>query len=280
MADHKKEVIVEKLKEQLGSAKGAVFTTYSGLTVAQDTELRRELRSAGVTYHVVKNTMLRRAADALGLEGLDPHLEGTTAFAFSAEDAVAPAKVICDYIKKNKLDDKGVLSVKVGTVEGKVIEANEVQALASLPSREELIAKLRKNQLLRMLRVDKVIISLLAESMKAYLNKEFELITTQKLLHKSVKELEILANFINKNLKTLLEIVRTQTFVGGGAMPNKKIPSVALAVSGDAVLNEQKFRQKKVIGRIENDKFLLDLRTLLDEDVNELIKIINETEEK
>ena len=123
MADHKKEVIVEKLKEQLSSAKGAVFTTYSGLTVAQDTELRR-------------------AADALGLEGLDPHLEGTTAFAFSAEDAVAPAKVICDYIKKNKLDEKGILSVKVGTVEGKVIETAEVQALASLPSREELIAKL------------------------------------------------------------------------------------------------------------------------------------------
>ena len=85
MADHKKEVIVEKLKEQLASAKGAVFTTYKGLTVAQDTELRRELRAAGVTYHVVKNTMVRRAADALGLEGLDPHLEGTTAFAFSAE---------------------------------------------------------------------------------------------------------------------------------------------------------------------------------------------------
>ena len=142
MADHKKEVIVEKLKEQLASAKGSVFTTYKGLTVAQDTELRRELRAAGVTYHVVKNTMVRRAADALGLEALDPHLEGTTAFAFSAADAVAPAKVICDYIKKNKLDDKGILSVKVGTVEGKVIEANEVQALASLPSREELIAKL------------------------------------------------------------------------------------------------------------------------------------------
>ena len=121
MADHKKEVIVEKLKEQLSSAKGAVFTTYSGLTVAQDTELRRELRAAGVSYHVVKNTMLRRAADALGLEGLDPHLEGTTAFAFSADDAVAPAKVICGYIKKNKLDEKGILSVKVGTVEGKVI---------------------------------------------------------------------------------------------------------------------------------------------------------------
>ena len=146
--------------------------------------------------------------------------------------------------------------------------------------KKELIAKLRKNQLLRMLRVDKVIISLLAESMKAYLNKEFELITTQKLLHKSVKELENLANFINKSLKTPLEIVRTSTFVGGGAMPNKKIPSVALVFGGDANLNELKFRQKKVIGRIENDKFMLDLRSLLDEDVETLIKIINETEEK
>ena len=142
MADHKKEVIVEKLKEQLSSAKGAVFTTYTGLTVAQDTELRRELRAAGVSYHVVKNTMLRRAADALGLEGLDSHLEGTTSFAFSSDDAVAPATVIGGYIKKNKLDDKGILSVKVGTVEGKVIETAEVQALASLPSREELVAKL------------------------------------------------------------------------------------------------------------------------------------------
>ena len=131
-----------------------------------------------------------------------------------------------------------------------------------------------------MLRVDKVIISLLAESMKAYLNKEFELITTQKQLHKSVKELESLANFINKSLKTPLEIVRTQTFVGGGAMPNKKIPSVALAFGGDANLNELKFRQKRVIGRIENDKFMLDLRSLIDEDVETLIKIIKETEEK
>ena len=142
LADHKKEVIVEKLKEQLSSAKGAVFTTYSGLTVAQDTELRRELRAAGVTYHVVKNTMVRRAADALGLEGLDPHLEGTTAFAFSAEDAVAPAKVICDYIKKNKLDDAGILTLKAGLLDGRVIDVSEVKALAALPSREVLLAKL------------------------------------------------------------------------------------------------------------------------------------------
>lgn len=138
----KKQAVVAELKEQMTSAKGAVFTSYRGLTVAQDTELRRELRAVGVTYRVVKNTMTRIAAKEAGLEGIDEHLEGTTALAFSAEDAVAPAKVICDYIKKNKLEDAGILTVKVGLVEGKVIDASEVKALASLPSREELIAKL------------------------------------------------------------------------------------------------------------------------------------------
>ena len=141
----KKQAVVAELKEQMTSAKGAVFTSYRGLTVAQDTELRRELRAAGVTYRVVKNTMTRIAAKEAGLEGIDEHLEGTTALAFSAEDAVAPAKVICDYIKKNKLEDAGILTVKVGLVEGKVIDASEVKALASLPSREELIAKLLGN---------------------------------------------------------------------------------------------------------------------------------------
>ena len=135
----KKQAIVAELKDQLTSAKGVVLTGYKGLTVAQDTELRRELREAGVSYHVVKNTMLRLAAKEAGIEGFDEHLEGT--FAFSAEDAVAPAKVICEFIKKNKLDENEVLTVKVGTVEGKVIDANEVKALAALPSREELIAK-------------------------------------------------------------------------------------------------------------------------------------------
>ena len=141
-AKEAKAKIVAELQEQLSSAKGVVLTGYRGLTVAQDTALRCELREAGVTYHVVKNTMLRRAADALGLEGLDEHLEGTTALAFSTEDAVAPAKVICGFIKKNKLEDAGVLTVKVGVVEGKVIDVNGVKALASLPSREELIAKM------------------------------------------------------------------------------------------------------------------------------------------
>ena len=137
-----KQAVVAQLKEQLESAKGVVLTSYKGLTVAQDTELRRELREAGVSYHVVKNTMLRIAAKEAGIEGIEEHLEGTTAFAFSTEDAIAPAKVICGFIKKNKLDENEVLTIKVGTVEGKVIDAKEVKALAALPSREELIAKL------------------------------------------------------------------------------------------------------------------------------------------
>ena len=138
----KKQAVVAELKEQLTSAKGVVLTGYKGLTVAQDTALRREFREAGVTYHVVKNTMLRLAAQEAGIEGLADHLEGTTAFAFSAEDAVAPAKVIGGFIKKNKLDESGVLTIKVGMVEGQVIEVDEVKALATLPSREELIAKM------------------------------------------------------------------------------------------------------------------------------------------
>lgn len=137
-----KQAVVAQLKEQLESAKGVVLTSYKGLTVAQDTELRRELREAGVSYHVVKNTMLRIAAKEAGIEGIEEHLEGTTAFAFSTEDAVAPAKVICGFVKKNKLEDAEVLTVKVGMVEGKVIGVDEVKALAALPSREELIAKL------------------------------------------------------------------------------------------------------------------------------------------
>lgn len=136
-----KEAIVSNLKEQLSSASGAVITSYRGLTVAQDTELRRELRAAGVEYHVVKNTMLRLAVQGTELESLTSVLEGTTALAVSS-DAVAPAKIICGFIKKNKLEEAEVLQVKAGIVEGKVINVDEVKALADLPSREELIAKL------------------------------------------------------------------------------------------------------------------------------------------
>jgi large subunit ribosomal protein L10 len=137
-----KQTIVAELKERLTTAKGAVLTSYKGLTVAQDTQLRCTLREAGVSYHVVKNTLMRIAAQEAGFEGLIGHLEGTTALAVSTEDAVAPAKVISEFMKKNKLEDAGILTIKAGMVDGKVIESNEVKALASLPSREVLIAKL------------------------------------------------------------------------------------------------------------------------------------------
>ena len=136
-----KQAAVAGLKEQLSTAKGVVLTGYKGLTVAQDMKLRAKFREAGVSYHVVKNTMLRIAANETGLEGLDPVLNGTTAIAVSADDAVAPAKVIYDFIKENKLEKTEVLTIKAGVVEGKIIGIDEVKALASLPSREVLIAK-------------------------------------------------------------------------------------------------------------------------------------------
>ena len=135
------EAVVAEIKGWLTNSKGVVLTSYDKLNVATDTQLRRELRAAGVQYKVVKNTMLRIAAKQAGIEGLDAHLEGTTAMAF-AEDAIAPAKVLCDFMKKNKLEDPGILTIKVGMVEGKVIDAAGVKALANLPSREELVAKL------------------------------------------------------------------------------------------------------------------------------------------
>jgi large subunit ribosomal protein L10 len=130
-----KQQIVAEIKTKLENSSAAVLTDYRGLNVAQVTELRKRMREAGVEYKVLKNTMIRFAAHELGLEGLDPYLEGPTAVAFSA-DPVAPAKIIYDFAKANK-----ALEVKVGVLEGKVIEAAQVKALADLPSREELLAK-------------------------------------------------------------------------------------------------------------------------------------------
>ena len=138
----KKEAVVAEIQNWLKSAQGLVITSYKGLNVATDTQMRRELREAGVSYKVVKNTMLRIAAKNVGIEGLETHLEGTTAIAFSDKDAVAPAKILCDFMKKNKLEDAGILTIKAGILDGKVIEEKDVKALAALPSKEELIAKL------------------------------------------------------------------------------------------------------------------------------------------
>lgn len=133
-----KQSTVAELTEKLSQAKGAVLINYRGLTVAQDTKLRRKFRENGVEYKVIKNTLTRIAAKQMGIEGMEPYLEGPTAMAYSAVDPVAPAKIISEFIKESKLQ---TIEIKAGLVEGKVIDANGVKALANLPPREVLIAQ-------------------------------------------------------------------------------------------------------------------------------------------
>ena len=133
-----KQATVVELTGKLGQIKGAVLINYRGLTVAQDTKLRRKFREAGVEYRVVKNTLTRIAAKEVGITGMDSYLEGPTAMAFSSADPVAPAKIITEFIKEMKLQN---IEIKAGLVEGKVIDANGVKALANLPPREVLIAQ-------------------------------------------------------------------------------------------------------------------------------------------
>ena len=130
-----KQVIVSALAEKLKSSACGILVDYKGITVEKDTKLRNDLRTAGVDYSVVKNTLTRFAAREVGLDGLDDVLNGTTALAVST-DPVAPAKILFEYAKKN---DK--FKIKAGFLNGKVISASDVEALASLPPREVLIAK-------------------------------------------------------------------------------------------------------------------------------------------
>ena len=142
----------------------------------------------------------------------------------------------------------------------------------------ELIARLRKNQLLRMLRVDKITLSLLAETIKAYINKEFHLITTIDQIHLSLNELHERAELVQSRIGVKSQIVPTTTFVGGGTMPGASYPSVALAIldGADPQSTQAKFRTAGIIGRIEDDKFLLDFRSILKSDLQDLIKKIGE----
>ena len=135
-----KQAAIATLKEKLSTAKGAVLVDYRGLTVAQDTKLRRKLREAGVEYRVVKNTLTNLAAKEAGIEGLEVYLEGTTALAVSATDPVAPAKILSEFQKEIAKTVK-TFQIKAGVLEGKVIDANGVKALADLPSRVVLLAK-------------------------------------------------------------------------------------------------------------------------------------------
>ncbi len=130
-----KKQIVADLVEKLKSAQAGVIVDYRGLTVEEDTNLRRKLREAGVEYKVVKNTLTRFAANEVGLSGLDDQLNGPTSLAISTDDPVAPAKVISEFAKDNEC-----LKIKAGFLDGNVISLEEINTLAKTPSRETLIA--------------------------------------------------------------------------------------------------------------------------------------------
>ena len=132
-----KKTVVDALSDKIQNATAAVFVDYKGITVAQDTELRNQLRKAGVEYAVLKNTMISRAIEGMNVDEMHASLEGPTAVAFGYEDMIAPAKILSEFAKKSKK-----LTIKCGVCDGAYLNADGVEALASLPSKEVLIAKI------------------------------------------------------------------------------------------------------------------------------------------
>ena len=132
-----KQPIVAEISEAIKDAQSVVLVDYRGLTVEQDTNLRKQLREAGVTYKVYKNTMMNFAFKGTDFEGLAPYLEGPSAVAISTTDATAPARILAKFAK-----DAKALEIKAGVVEGLVYDAKGMQTIAQIPSREELLSKL------------------------------------------------------------------------------------------------------------------------------------------
>ena len=132
-----KQPIVQAIVDDITDAQSIVLVDSRGLTVAQDTELRKQLREAGIVYKVCKNTMMKRAFEGTDFAQLDEYLEGPSAIAISKDDATAPARIICKFAKTAQ-----ALEVKAGVVEGTVYDANGVAELSKVPSREELLSKL------------------------------------------------------------------------------------------------------------------------------------------
>ncbi|MEG3072558.1 MAG: 50S ribosomal protein L10 [Peptococcaceae bacterium] len=130
-----KESIIQDMKERLADCQSAVLVDYRRLNVAEATRLRRRLREADCEFKIAKNTLVSLAAEQVGLEGLKPFLEGQMAIAFGA-DPVAPAKILSGFIRETKK-----MEIKAGVLEGEVIDVEGVKALAGLPSREELLAR-------------------------------------------------------------------------------------------------------------------------------------------
>ena len=131
-----KKQLVAALAADLKESCTGVIVNYKGINVADDTKLRKQLREAGSTYKVVKNTMLKRALDEAGIEGLEGVLEGTTAIAYNKEDYVASAKILSEFAEKSK-----TFELKAGFVDGNVLDAAGVKELAALPPKEVLVAK-------------------------------------------------------------------------------------------------------------------------------------------
>ncbi len=133
----KKKQIVAEITEKLQNSASTVIVDYRGLNVAEVTELRKQLREAGVEFKVYKNTLMRRAAEEAGLADLNESLVGPSAVAFSTEDVIAPAKILNNFAKEHE-----ALEIKIGVIEGKVASSEEVKAIAELPSREGLLSML------------------------------------------------------------------------------------------------------------------------------------------
>ena len=131
-----KQPIVEEIKAQLEGAKSLVVVDYRGISVADVTELRKQCREAGIIYKVYKNTMVRRAVEGTEFESVTKDLEGTNAFVISKDDATAAARIVAKFIKKAK-----VCQLKSGVVEGTYYDSKGIETIATIPSREELIAK-------------------------------------------------------------------------------------------------------------------------------------------
>ena len=132
-----KQQHVEVISEQLKNSVSTVLVDYRGLTVSEVTELRKQLRDAGIEFKVYKNTMVRRAADSVGLSELNEFLVGPSAIAFSNEDVIAPAKIINEFAKEHE-----ALEIKAGVIEGSFVSVEDVKSIASLPSREGLLSML------------------------------------------------------------------------------------------------------------------------------------------
>jgi large subunit ribosomal protein L10 len=131
-----KQPVVAEISDLLDGAKSAVLVDYRGITVEQDTALRKQLREAGVSYKVYKNTMVNFAIKGTEFEALAPHLEGPTALAVSKDDATAPARILFNFAKTAE-----ALELKAGVVEGTYYDENGIKVIATIPSRDELLAK-------------------------------------------------------------------------------------------------------------------------------------------